>query len=146
MTRSLGFDCGEGAVAGEEVAGLADGAYYVDLRVGFARFCWLLDGDDLVVGVVERGADEVVHRGVGDDEGLATVLLDVEDAGEEGAGLGYDEAAGFEEQVCGLAGETFGESCGVLFYLFCGVECSGAVVDAEAASGVDVADVVAVLA
>ena len=59
----------------------------------------LLDGQDLVVGLVERGADEVVHAGVGDDEGLGAVLLDVKDAGEQAAGLGDDEAAGLEEQA-----------------------------------------------
>ncbi len=47
-----------------------------------------------MVGVVEGRTDEVVHGGVGDDEGLAAVFLDVEDAGEQGSGLGYDEAAG----------------------------------------------------
>ena len=100
-----------------------------------------------MVGVVERGPDEVVHRGVGDDEGLAAVFLDVEDAGEEGSGLGYDEAAGFEEEVGGLVGETLSEGGGVFFYLLGGVEGgSGSVVDAEAAAGVDVADVVAVFA
>ena len=83
---------------------------------------WLLDGDDLVVGVVERGADEVVHGGVGDDEGFGAVLLDVEDAGEEGSGLGDDEAAGFEEEMGGFVGEAFGEGGGVLFYLLGGVE------------------------
>jgi hypothetical protein len=102
--------------------------------------------NDLVVGVVEGGADEVVHGGVGDDEGLAAVFLDVEDAGEKCAGLGYDEAAWFEEQVGGFVGETFVEGGSVLFYLPGGVEGAGSVVDAEAAAGVDVADVVAVLA
>ncbi len=60
------------------------------------------------MGVVERGADEVVHGGVGDDEGFAAVFLDVEDSGEEGSGLGDDEAAGFEEEMGGFVGETFG--------------------------------------
>ena len=61
-----------------------------------------------MVGVVEGGPDEVVHRGVGDDEGFAAVFLDVEDSGEEGSGLGYDETAGLEEQMGGFVGETFG--------------------------------------
>ena len=42
--------------------------------------------------------------------------------------------------------EAFGESACILLYLPGGVESGGAVVDAEAASGVDVSDVVAVLA
>ena len=83
-----GFDRREDAVAGEEVSGLADGAYYIDDEGGglpCRLFGWLFYWDDLVVGVVEGGADEVVHGGVRDDEGLATslgsVFLDVEDAG-----------------------------------------------------------------
>ena len=42
--------------------------------------------------------------------------------------------------------EAFGEGGCILLYLLCGVEGGGAVVDAEAASGIDVSDVVAVLA
>ena len=141
-----GFDGGEGAVAGEEVAGLADGADDVDLQLGVAGFGGLADGEDLVVGVVERRADQVVHGGVGDDEGLFAVLFDEEDAGEQSASLSDDEAAGFEEEMGWLAGEAFGEGCGVLFYLLRRIEGGGAVVDAEAAAGVDIADVVAVFA
>ena len=116
----VGFDCGESAVAGEEVSGFADGAYYVNDERGLP--CRLFYRNDLVVGVVERGADEIVHGGVGDDEGLAAVFLYVEDASEEGSGLGYDEAAGFEEQVGGLVGQALRQSGGVFFYLLRWVE------------------------
>ncbi len=98
------------------------------------------------MGVVEGGADEVVHSGVGDDEGFGAVFLDVEDAGEERAGLGDDEAARLEEQMRGFFGKAFGEGCCVFFYLLRRIECCGAVVDAEASACVDVADVVAVFA
>ncbi len=95
-----GPEFGEGAVAGEEVPGLADGADDVGGLAGpvVHRRCGD-HGEDLVVGLVEGGADEVVHGGVGDDEVLGTVLLGVEDTGEECAGLGDEEAAGLEEQV-----------------------------------------------
>jgi len=99
-----------------------------------------------VVGVVEGGTDEVVHAGVGNDEGLGSVFLDDEDAGEERSGLGDDEAAGFEEKMSRLVGEALREGCGISLNLMGGVEGTVAVVDAEAASGVDVADVVAVFA
>ena len=56
-------------------------------------------GHDLVMRLVERGTDEVVHGRVGDDEGLFTVVLDVEHAGEQRAGLGDEEAAGLDEQA-----------------------------------------------
>ncbi len=99
-----------------------------------------------MVGVVERRTDQVVHSGVGDDEGFGAVLFDDEDAGEKCAGLSDDKAAGFEEKMGVLIGETFIQSCGVFFDLLVGVEVRGAVVDAEAAACIDVANVVAVLA
>lgn len=140
-----GLDLGDGAVTGEEVSGLADGADDVGRDLGgFAD--GLADGDDLVVGVVEGGPDEVVHGGVGDDEGFAAVLFDDKDAGEEGSGLGDEEAAGLEEEAGLLADETFVESGGVELDLVGGVEGSVGVVDAEAAAGVDGADRVAVAA
>ena len=64
-----GAELGEGAVAGEEVPGLADGTYDVG-GLGWTG-CIRDDGEDLVVGLVEGWADEVVHGGVGDDEVLA---------------------------------------------------------------------------
>ena len=96
------------------------------------------------MSLVEGWADEVVHGGVGDDEVLGAVLLGVEDAGEERSGLGYEEAAGFEEQVGVEAVERGADGVGVGGDAGCGVEGFGAVLDAEASSGVDVADVVAV--
>ena len=135
-----GFGGGEDAVAGEEVAGFADRAYDVDrLAAG-----GLLDWKDLVVSLIESGADEIVHAGVGDDEGLGfvvaagAVFLDVEDGGEEHAGLSYEEAAGLEEEMkieTAGSGEDLrrvgGDGGG-------GVEGGGGVLDAEAAAGVDV--------
>jgi hypothetical protein len=73
-----GAELGEGAVAGEEVPGLAHRADDI------GSLGWTVVGDhgeDLVVSLVEGWADEVVHGGVGDDEALGAVLLGVEDAG-----------------------------------------------------------------
>jgi hypothetical protein len=98
-----------------------------------------------VVGLVEGRTDEIVHAGVSDDEGLGTVLLDEENLGKQGSCLGDDEAAGFEEEMGGIGGEAFGEGRGVLRDLPGGIESGGAVVDAKAAAGVDVTDIVAVL-
>ncbi len=142
--KVAGLDGRKGSVAGEEVAGFADWADYVDYR--FLRFGWLLDWNNFVVGVVERRADEVVHGGVGDDEGLAAVLLHVEDAGEECACLGDDEAAGLEEEMRGFVAEAFGQSFRIFFYLLCRIEGVSAVVDAETSASVNVADVVSVAA
>lgn len=98
------------------------------------------------MGVIERRADEIVHGGIGDDEGLAAVLLDYEDAGEQGTCLGDDEASGLEEEMGAVVGEALVQGGGVAVDLMGGVEGRVAVVDAEAASGVDGADVVAVVA
>ena len=49
--------------------------------------------------LVERGADKVVHGGVGNDEGLFAVALYRENPGDESAGLGDKEAAGLDEQA-----------------------------------------------
>ena len=97
-----------------------------------------------MVGLVEGRAEQVVHGGVGDDEVLGAVLLGVEDAGEQGAGLGDEEAAGLEEQVGVEAVEDGADGRGVGGDAGCGVEGGGGVLDAEASSGVDVADVEAV--
>ena len=48
------------------------------------------------MGLIEGRADEVVHACVCDNKSLRAVLLDYEDFGEEGSGLGDDEPAGFQ--------------------------------------------------
>ncbi len=139
-----GAEFGSLAVAGEEVPGLADGTYDVGDLV--EPGCVGDDREDLVVGLVEGRADEVVHGGVGDDEVLGAVLLGVEDAGEQRSGLGDEEAAGLEEQVGveAVEGRTDGRCVGC--DAGCWVEGCVAVLDAEASSAVDVADVEAGLA
>ena len=79
-----------------------------------------------MVGLIERGTDEVVHAGVGDNEGLGAVFLDEEDTGKECSGLGDDETTGFEQEM-GVwgetgAGERGGERCGVVLNLLSRVE------------------------
>jgi len=136
-----GAELGQRAVAGEEVSGLADRAY--DVR-GLHGAVAGDHGKDLVVSLVERRTDEVVHGCVGDDEVLGAVLLGVEDAGEQRAGLRDQEAPGLEEQVrveaveCRADGPPVGCDAG------CRVEGGAAVLDAEASASVDVADVVSV--
>src|SRR5271165_5571128 len=49
--------------------------------------------------VVEHRAHQIVHRGIENDEGLATIFLAVKDAGEQHAGLGNNRAAGFEQKM-----------------------------------------------
>ena len=136
-----GAELGGCAVPGEEVPSLADRAY--DVR-GLHGAVAGDHGKDLVVSLVERRTDEVVHGCVGDDEVLGAVLLGVEDAGEQRAGLRDQEAPGLEEQVrveaveCRADGPPVGCDAG------CRVEGGAAVLDAEASASVDVADVVSV--
>ena len=49
--------------------------------------------------LVERGADQVVHGGVGDHEGLFAVALHVEHARHQRPGLGDEKAARLDEQA-----------------------------------------------
>ena len=67
--RSPGLTCGHRPVEREVIAGLADAADHVGDDRGTVRL-GLLDRPDVVVGVIERRADQVVHRRIDDDEGL----------------------------------------------------------------------------
>ena len=69
-SRSPGFGSGMLAVEREEIAGLADRADHVGDDRGAAGAA-SRDRPDLVVRVVERRPDEVVHRRIDDHEGLA---------------------------------------------------------------------------
>ena len=70
---------------------------------------------DSVRGLVERGPQQIVHPGVGDDEGLAALLLDVEHARQQHAGGPGDRAAGLDEHAEGPAGERGQHRRGVGF-------------------------------
>ncbi len=137
-----GLGWGEFAIAGEEVAGLADRTDDVD-RPG-AGSGGLPDGQDLVVSLVECGADEIVHAGVGDDEGLAAILLHGDDGGEEGSGLGDEETSGFEEQMQAEALGCRENLAGVVRHGCFGVERGAGVLDSEPTAGVDMGESYAV--
>ena len=95
------------------------------------------------MGVVERRADEVVHAGVEDDEGLGRALLDVFDPGDEDAGIADEDPAGLEQDARAEIAEPAADDLGI------GgrrrrrrvVEPVG---DAEAAAAIDMVDGVAV--
>jgi hypothetical protein len=46
------------------------------------------------MGFVQRGTDQVVHRGVDDDEVLGLARLHIDDAGDEDAGIADDHPPG----------------------------------------------------
>ena len=50
------------------------------------------------MGFVQRGADQIVHRGVDDDEVLGLAGLHIDDAGNENAGIADDHPPGLEHQ------------------------------------------------
>ena len=52
----------------------------------------------IVVRLVERRADEIVHRGVDDDEGLGLAALHVEHAVTQDAGIADDQPARLEDE------------------------------------------------
>ena len=71
---------GQGVVAGEDVAGLADGPDDVIEFMFVGDACEVLH---LVMCLVKRRADEVGHAGIEDDEALVAIVLDIENPTDE---------------------------------------------------------------
>ena len=78
------------SVFAEVIPGFAHGADHVG---GNRRPTLFRKRDDFMIGVVERRADEVVHRGVHDDEILFARALHILDARDEDAGVAGNEPA-----------------------------------------------------
>ena len=129
-----GFNGCEFAIAGKEVAGFADRTYHVD-GVGAART--RADRNNVVVRLVERGTDEIVHGRVGNHEGLVAVALDDEHTGNEGTGLGNEESAGLDEQLAFKAGKAILDGRSVFSHFGCRVEGTAVIIDAEPSASVD---------
>ena len=56
-------------------------------------------GQNLVVGLVERRPDEVVHAGIRDYESLSPIALHVENPGQQSTRLGDQETARLNQQT-----------------------------------------------
>ncbi len=82
-------------IPGKEVARLTHRADDIDHR--WLRLRILDHGQNLMVGLVERRPDEVVHPGVCDYESFASIALDHQHPGQQGSGLGNQEPAGLEQ-------------------------------------------------
>ncbi len=80
------------------IAGLADRPDDVgdDLRRAGPR---RPDRLHLVMGVIERRTDEIVHRRVDDDEGFGLAALDVEHPRHQNAGVADDQPARLENEA-----------------------------------------------
>src|SRR5258708_30172110 len=76
----------EGPRLGKEVGRFTDRTYYVVERL---RSITRYHGKNLVPGVVERRAQEVVHCGIDDGEVLRRPVLEVLDSGEQQAGVAH---------------------------------------------------------
>ena len=93
----VGLEIGEFAVLAEEVATFADGAHHIGGDAG-ARIV-LTEGNNLVVSLVEGRADEIIHSGVDNLEGLGVALLLIEAGGEKDTGIPRDVTTGFEKDL-----------------------------------------------
>ncbi len=94
-------------------------------------------GNNLVPGLVECGANEVVHGRVGNHKGLLAIALHVKHARQQRSRLGDKETARLDEQAPFEIAKRVFERRGVLLHFGCGIESAGVIIDAEAAAGVD---------
>ena len=78
----------------EVITGFADRTHDIGFDFGAGFFG---RGNDFMVSVVKRGADEVVHGGIDDDKVFFAGAFDVFYFGYEDAGVAGYEAAGFHE-------------------------------------------------
>ena len=100
--------------------------------------------NDLVPGVVERRADEIVHAGVDDDEGLGLALLHIEDARHEHARIADDQPARLEHELAAQRAHVTAHDLGVALGMI-GLRVLAVVIrNAEAAAEIDVRDRVTV--
>ena len=79
----------------EKIGRLANRTYDVVDRRGLLPRCYR---EDLVPGVVERRAQQVVHRSIDDCKVSCLPAFKVFDAGEQHAGVAHQRAAGFDEE------------------------------------------------
>jgi len=73
-----------------------------------------LHGPDVVVALVERRADQVVHPGVDDHELLLATLLAIQNARQQDARVAGDVAAGLKGDLVRLPLQQRHERLGVL--------------------------------
>src|ERR1041384_2322797 len=84
------------AVLTKEIAGFTNWADDIGLH---ECAIFAADRDDLVVGIVKSGADEVVHRRINDEEVFPAGAFDVFDASDKNAGITRNEAAWLDKDA-----------------------------------------------
>ena len=97
---------------------------------------------DLVIGIVKRRPQQVVHGGIDHDELLAVIPLAIDDASEQHSGRPDDGAARLQQQMNARALQRRQQRLGVLLGLASENSFRGlSVGDSQSAAGVDVANI-----
>lgn len=98
-----GLQRGQFAISGKEISRLAHRTHDIDHCGG--PFLVAAQRQNRVVGLIERGTNQVVHGGVGDDKCFGTVALGVQHLGQQRACLGDDEPPRLQQQLAIKTGE-----------------------------------------
>src|SRR5262249_14332158 len=96
----------------QNIARLADRSDHVD---GNGAASPPANRSQLMVRVIKRGPDEIVHAGVDDDESLGRRFFPIENAGEQDAGIPGDDSTWLEDQPGAGAAHRIPHRCGVLY-------------------------------
>ena len=84
------------AVPRKEVTGLADRPHHVyDLSPSITPYY----GQNLVMSLVERRPNEIIHPGIGNDKRLCAVLFNVKHPRQKRSSLRHKKAPGLQQQV-----------------------------------------------
>ena len=104
------------------------------------------DRQNLMVGLVERWPDEVVHPRICDYESLTPIALDHQNPGQQSAGLGDQKPARFEQEANLEPGESRSTAAAYFADLRSRIEggVRTTIVDAQTAAGIDELDLDAV--
>ena len=111
--RSPAAGLRHGAVFRDKVAGFANradhvGASHVPVAKGLAN------GPDIMIRVVERGPDQIVHASVDDDEMLLAAPLGVDHLGHKNPGVARDDAARLKQELGAEAVRKSGDDLGIV--------------------------------
>ena len=94
-------DIGDLAVAREKVARFAYWPHHVGGDCAGITFA---QRNDLVIGLVQRGTDEIVHGRIDDHKLAIAVGLAIKDARQQQAGFGHDGAARLDQDLDAMPG------------------------------------------
>ena len=93
--------------------------------------------------IIEGGPHEIVHRRIDNDEALVLALLEVDDRGDQNAGIAYDDPPRLQDQLAIERRGVAGDDAGVVLRERRRI-IVGPVGDAQAPAEIDVLDSVSV--